>query len=88
MESRHVYPTNYGSFYVGIISGGFDLRSGGNLGKEQNGATELLQCIASQENNGFAQLYAYDPRHTSHLTRDEDLYLNMDYEMHMGTKLN
>ena len=40
------------------------------------------------ENNGFAQLYAYDPKHTSHKTNDEDMYLNMDYEMHMGTKLN
>ena len=83
-----IYPTNYDSLYVAIISGGFDLRSGRNLGKERNGATQLLQYISPTENNGFAQLYAYDPKHTSQETSDEDKYLNMDYEMHMGTKLD
>ena len=80
------YATKYGSLYVAIISGGFDLRSGRNLGKERNGATQLLQYIAPAENRGFAQLYAYDPKHTSHKTSDEDMYLNTDYKMHMGTK--
>ena len=82
-----IYPTNYDSLYVAIISGGFDLRSGRNLGKERNGATQILQYIAPTENNRFAQLYAYDPKHTFHKTSDEDKYLNMDYEIHMGTKL-
>ena len=82
------YPTNYDSLYVAIISGGFDLRSGRNLGKEQNGATQLLQYIPPTENNEFAQLYAYDPKHTSHKRSDEDMHLNMDYEMHMGTNLD
>ena len=83
-----IYPTNYDSLYVAIISGGIDLRSGRNLGKERNGATQLLQYIPPTENNGFAQFYAYDPKHTSHKTSDEDMYLNMDYEMHMGTKMD
>ena len=83
-----VYRTNYDTFYVAIISGGSDLRSGRNLGKERNGATQLLQYIPPTENNGVAQLYAYDPKHTSHKTSDEDMYLNMDYEMNMGTKLD
>ena len=83
-----VYPTTYDSLYVALISGGFDLRSGSNLGKERNGATQLLQYVAPTKINGFAQLYAYDPKHTSHKTSDEDMYLNMDYEMHMGTKLD
>ena len=83
-----IYPTNYDSLYVLNISGGFDLRSGWNLGKERNGATQLLQYIPLTENNGFARLYAYDPKHTSHKTSDEGMYLNMDYEMHMGTKLD
>ena len=83
-----IYPTNYDSLYVALISGGFDMRSGRNLGKERNGATQLLQYIPPTENNGFAQLYAYDPKHTSHKTSDEDMYLNMDYEMHMRTKLD
>ena len=73
-----IYPTNYGSFYVAIISGGFDLRSGRNLGKDQNGAIQLLQYVPATENNGFAQLYAYDPKLTSHKTGDEDICLNMD----------
>ena len=83
-----LYPTKNDSLYVAIISGGFDLRSGQNLGKERNGATKLLQFLPPTENNGFAQLYAYDPKHTSHKTSDEDMYLIMDYEMHMGTKLD
>ena len=83
-----IYPTNHNSVYVAIISGGFDLRSGRNLGKERNGATQLLQYIPRTENNGFTQLCAYVPKHTSHKTSDEDIYLNMDYEMHMGTKLD
>ena len=64
------------------------MRSGRNLGKERNGATQLLQYIPLTENNGFAQLCAYDPKHTSRKTSDDDMYLNMDYEMHMGTKLD
>ena len=86
-KPTHIYPTNCLSLYVAIISGGLDQRSGRNLGTEQNGAAQLLQYIAPTENNGFAQLYAYDPKHTSHKT-NEDMYLNMDYEMHMGTKLD
>ena len=34
-----IYSTDYDSLYVAIISGGFDLRSGKNLGKVRNGAT-------------------------------------------------
>ena len=83
-----IYRTNYDSPYVAIISGGVDLRSGRNLGKERNGATQLLQYMSTTEGNGFARLYAYDPKHTSHKTSDEDMYLNMDYEMHMGTKFD
>ena len=83
-----LYPTNYDSLYAAIISGGFDLRSGRNLGKERNGANQLLQYIPPTENSSFAQLYAFDPKNTSQKTSDEDMYLNMDYEMHMGTKLD
>ena len=81
-----IYPTNYDSLYVAIISGGFYLRSGRNLGQERIGATQLLQYIPPTEKHRFAQLYAYDPKHTSHKTSHEDMYLNMDYKMHMATK--
>ena len=79
-----IYPTNNDSLYVAIISGGLDMRPGRNIVKERNGATQPLHYIAPTENNGFAQLYAYDPKRTSHKTSDDNLYLNMDYEMHMG----
>ena len=70
-----IYPTNYDPLYVKIISGGFDQRSGRNLDKKWNDATQLLQYIPSIEENWFAQLNAYDPKHTSHKTSDEDMYL-------------
>ena len=82
-----VHSTNYDSLYLAIIGGGFDMRPGRNLGKERYGATQLLQYIAPTETNGIAKLYAYDPKETSHKTSDEDGYLNMDYETHIGTKL-
>ena len=85
-QPTNFYPTNYNSLYVAIIYGGFDLRSGRKLEKERKGATQLLQYIAPTESNVFAQLYAYDPRHTSHRTIDEDMYRNTDNEMHRGTK--
>ena len=53
-----------------------------------NGVTQILQYKAPTENNGFAQLYAFDPKHTSHKTSDEDMCLNKDYETHMGTKMD
>ena len=59
-----------------------------DLGKERNAATQILQYVAPTEKNRFAQFYAYDPKHTSYKTSDEDMYLKMDYEMHMGTKLD
>ena len=81
-------PTNYDSLYGAMIIEGFELRSGRNLGEERSGATQILQYMVPTENNGFAQLHAYDPKHTSDKTSDEDAYLNMDYEMHIGTKLD
>ena len=83
-----IYPTNYDSLYVAIISGVFDLRSGMNLGRERNGAAQLLEYIPLTEKNRFTQLYAYEPKHTSHKRKNEDMYLNMDYETHMGTKID
>ena len=71
-KPRDDYRTIYDSHFEAIISGGFDLRSGRSLGKERNNATHLLQHIAPTENNGFAQLYAYDTEDTSHKTSDED----------------
>ena len=74
-----IYPNYYG--------GGFDLRSGPNIGKERIGVAQILQYIAPNENNGFAQLYAYDPNFTSHKTSHGYMYLNLDYQMPMGAIL-
>ena len=84
-KPRDIYPTNYDSLYVANISGVFDLRSERNVDRERNGATQLLQYIAATYNNEFAQLYAYVPKHTPHKTSDEDINMNMEYEMHIGT---
>ena len=51
-----VYPTNYDSLCVAINSGGSDLSSGRNLGKERNGATQLLQYIVSTGTTDFPNL--------------------------------
>ena len=75
-ERTGFYPTNYDPLCVAIISGGFDQRSGRNLGKQRNCATQLLQYIPPTANNGLAQINAYDPKHTSHKTGNEDMYLN------------
>ena len=64
------------------------MKSGRNLGKERNGAIQMSPYTPPTENNEFAQLYAYDPKHKAHKASDEDMYLNMDYEMHLRTKLN
>ena len=47
------FPINYHLIYVAIISGGFDMKSGKNVVKERNGATQLLQYITLTENNGL-----------------------------------
>ena len=83
-----IYPTKYNSVYVALISGGFELRSGLKLGEERSGATQSLHYRAPTENDGFPQLYAYDPKHKSHKTCDENMYLNKNYEMQMGTSLD
>ena len=83
-----IYRTTYVSLYVAIVSGGFDLRCGRKLGKERNGATQLMQLIEPLESNGLAQLYAFDLKHKSHKKSDENMFLNMDYETHIGTKLD
>ena len=83
-----IYPTNHDSFYTAKIGGGFDMRSRRNLDKKRNGTTRLLQYIAPTETNWLAPLHAFDPKHTSYKTSDEDMFLVKDYVMHMGTKLD
>ena len=63
--------------------------SGRNLGREKNGATNILQYLGPKQKSDFGQLYAHNPtlvgtRYSN--TDDPNNYLNMGYEMHLGTK--
>ena len=86
-----IYPTNYDSLYMARLSEGFDMNTGRNLGREKNGATKILQYLGPQAKNDFGQLYAHNPQlEGTQLQKADDpnSYLNMDYEMHLGTKID
>ena len=75
------------------LSEGFDMDTGRNLGRDQNGATKILQYLGPKEKGDFGQLYAHNPnpklKGTQKVqTADPDNYLNIDYEMHLGTKID
>ena len=86
-----IYPTNYESLYMDRLSEGFDIDTGRNLGRDQNGATKILQYLGPKEKGDFGQLSAHNPKleGTQRVqTADPDNYLNIDYEMHVGTKIH
>ena len=65
--------------------------TGRNLGREKIGATKILQYLGPRAKNDFGQLYAHNPQlEGTQLQRADDpnSYLNMDYEMHLGTKID
>ena len=73
------------------LSEGFDMDTGRNLGREKNGATKILQYLGPREKNELGQLYAHNPQLEGTQFKQEekpDSYLNMDYEMHLGTKID
>ena len=84
-KPTEVYPTTYDSMYVAVHHGGFDNKTGRKI----NGllGPHLLQY---QNNAIFSKpgnLYVYSPQY-----KPADPYintwLNMDYELQQGTKLN
>ena len=84
-----LYPTNYDSLYMARMSEGFDMDSGRNLGREKNGVTKILQYLGPKQKSDFRHFYAHNPtlvgtRYSN--TDDPNNYLNMDNEMHLGTK--
>ena len=86
-----IYPTNYESLYLDRLSEGFDMDTGRNLGRDQTGATKILQYLGPKEKGDFGQLYAHNLKleGTQKLqTADPDNYLNIDYEMHLVTKID
>ena len=86
-----IYPTNYDSLFMARFSEGFDIDSGRNLGLEKNGATKILQYLGPRAKKDFGQLYAHNPQLDGTQLQqadDPNSYLNMDYEMHLGTKID
>ena len=67
----------------------FDKKSVTNLGDEKKGATKILQFMGPRKKNYFGPLYSHNPTLEGiqlQQTEDPHIYLNMDYEMHQGTK--
>ena len=65
--------------------------TGRNLGRDQNWATKMLQNLGPDDKGDCVQLYAHNPKieGTQKLqTADTDNCLNIDYEMHAGTKID
>ena len=86
-----IYTTNYDSLYMARLSEGFDMNTGRNLVREKNGATKNLPCLGPRAKNEFGQLYAHNPQLEGtqfQQADDPNSYLNMDYEMHLGTKID
>ena len=86
-----IYPTDYDSLYMDRLSEGFDMDTRRNLGRDRNGATKTLQYLRPKEKGDFGQLYAHNPQLEGTQraqTVDPDNYLDIDYEMHLGTKID
>ena len=80
-----VYPTNYESLYVSIQFGGFDMTSGRGLGIAM-GETSKLHYYPSEDDSGNGRLHLF--RGPSDSNPYTPHYLNMDYGLHQGTKLD
>ena len=84
-----IYLSNYESLYMDRLGEGFDIATGRNLGRDQNGATKILQYLGPKDTSDSGQLYAHNPKlegTQKFQTADLDNYLNIDYKMHLGTK--
>ena len=57
-----IYPTNYDSIYMDRVSDCFDMDTGRNLGRDQNGATKILQCLGPKEKEDLGRLNAHNPQ--------------------------
>ena len=86
-----IYATMYDSLYMARIREGFDMDSGRNIGRERNGATKISQYLGTPQKGDFDQLYADNATLVGTLfsnTEDPNSYLNMDYVIHLGTKID
>ena len=82
-----VYSTNYDSLYVVINFGVFDLVSGRRMGF--SGGTQHLQYYQPSASSD-GRLFVHKPESppTDNPNIETPHYLNLDYELHQGTKLN
>ena len=86
-EPVQVYSTNYDLLYVVIDLGGFDLASGKRMGF--SGGTQHLQyCQPSLSSDGRLFVLKPESPHTDNRNSETPHYLNLDYELHQGTKLD
>ena len=82
-----VYPTNYDSLYVVIDLGGFHLASGKRMGF--SGGTQHLQYYQpSVSTDGRLFVQKTESTRTDDPNSGTPHYLNLDYELHQGTKLD
>ena len=61
-KPTYTYLTNYDSLYMDRLSESFDIDTGRNLGRDQNGATKILQYLGPKEKGDFSQLCAHNPK--------------------------
>ena len=90
-KPRLIYPTNYDSLYMARLSENFDMSTGRNLGREKNSSTKILQYLGQRAKNDFGQLYVHKTQLESTQFQqaiNPTSSLNMDYEMHLGTKID
>ena len=82
-----VFPINYDSLYVVIDFGGFDLASGKGMGF--SGGTQHLQYYQpSVSSDGKLFVHKPESPHTDTPNPETPHYLNLDYELHQGRKLD
>ena len=81
-----VFPTNYDSLYVVIGFGWFDMASGKRIGL--SGGTQYLQYYQPSVSSD-CRPFVHKPEspHTDNLNPETPQYLNLEYELHIGTKL-
>ena len=82
-KPTEVYPTTYGSMYIAVHYGGFDMKTGRKLNEL---GPHLLQYQKKALFSKPGKLYVYSPQ-----PKPADPYINtrlyMDYELQQGTKL-
>ena len=83
-----IHPTNCDSFNAAVSSGNIDLRSGRNLCQWTEWCHPNLTVLSTHWEQWICSTLCLRPKHMSHKTSDEDMYLIRNYGTHMGMKLD